>query len=64
MNMVKPHAAGQGGSEPATAPQSKDEVHRQSAVEELAGFLARGGAMLARCEAMSNAARGDRLGPV
>ena len=62
--MVNALAAGQGGSEPATAPQSKDEVHRQSAVEELAGFLARGGAMLARCEAMSNVARGDRLGPV
>jgi len=64
MNMVNALAAGQGGSELTTATQSKDEVHRQSAVEELAGYLARGGAMLARCEAMSNVARGDRLGPV
>ncbi|MGC9953593.1 MAG: hypothetical protein ABSD21_04875 [Rhizomicrobium sp.] len=64
MNMVIPHAAGQGGNVTVLAPQSQDEVHRQSAVEELAGYLARGGAMLARCEAMSKAARGDRLGPV
>jgi len=64
MSIVHAHAAGQGGSENTPAPPSQDEVHRQSAVEELAGFLARGGAMLARCEAMSNVARGDRLGPV
>ena len=64
MNMVKSHAAGQGGTVTVLAPQSQDEVHRQSAVEELAGYLAKAGAMLDRCEAMSKAARGDRLGPV
>ena len=64
MNMVKPHAAGQGGNVTVLAPQSQDEVHRQSAVEELAGYLAKAGAMLDRCEAMSKAARGDRLGPI
>jgi hypothetical protein len=64
MNMVKPHAAGQGGNVTVLAPQSQDEVHRQSAVEELAGYLAKARGMLARCEAMSKAARGDRLGPV
>ena len=58
------HAAGQGGNVTVLAPQSQDEVHRQSAVEELAGYLAKAGAMLDRCEAMSKAARGDRLGPV
>jgi hypothetical protein len=57
-------AAGQGGTVTVLAPQSRDEVHRQSAVEELAGYLATAGGMLARCEAMSKAARGDRLGPV
>jgi hypothetical protein len=57
-------AAGQGGTVTVLAPQSRDEVHRQSAVEELAGYLAKAGGMLARCEAMSKAARGDRLGPV
>jgi hypothetical protein len=56
-------AAGQGGNDPTPAP-SQDEIHRQSAVEQLAGYLARGGALLARCEAMAKAARGDRLGPV
>jgi hypothetical protein len=64
MNMVKPHAAGQGGNVTVLAPQSQDEVHRQSAVEELAGYLARARGMLDRCEAMSKAARGDRLGPI
>ena len=62
--MVNAHAAGQGGNVTVLAPQSQDEVHRQSAVEELAGYLAKAGAMLDRCEAMSRAARGDRLGPV
>jgi hypothetical protein len=64
MNMDKPYAAGQGGNATVLAPQSQDEVHRQSAVEELAGYLAKAGVMLDRCEAMSKAARGDRLGPV
>lgn len=62
--MVDAHAAGQGGNVTVLAPQSQDEVHRQSAVEELAGYLVKAGAMLDRCEAMSKAARGDRLGPV
>jgi hypothetical protein len=63
-------AAGQGGADPAQQPTSQlhvlspDEVHRQSAVEELAGYLARSGGMLARCETMSKAVRGDRLGPI
>ena len=64
MNMDNPHAAGQGGNATVLAPQSQDEVHRQSAVEELAGYLAKAGVMLDRCEAMSKVARGDRLGPV
>jgi len=64
MNMVKPHAAGQSGNVTVLAPQSQDEVHRQSAVEELAGYLTNARGMLARCEAMSKAARGDRLGPI
>jgi hypothetical protein len=56
-------AAGQGGNATTPAP-SQDEIHRQSAVEQLAGYLARGGVLLARCEALAKAARGDRLGPV
>ncbi|MGA7674766.1 MAG: hypothetical protein WCA78_06920 [Rhizomicrobium sp.] len=64
MNMIDAQAAGQGGNVTVLAPQSQDEVHRQSAVEELAGYLVKAGAMLDRCEAMSKAARGDRLGPV
>jgi hypothetical protein len=62
-------AAGQGGTDPAQQPTpqrvlSPDEVHRQSAVEELADYLTRSGGMLARCETMSKATRGDRLAPV
>jgi hypothetical protein len=57
-------AAGQGGSVTVLAPQSQDEAHRQSAVEALAQHLARGGALLARCETLAEAKRGDRLGPI
>jgi hypothetical protein len=57
-------AAGQGGSVTILAPQSQDEIHRQSAVEALAQHLARGGALLARCETLAEARRGDRLGPI
>jgi hypothetical protein len=57
-------AAGQGGSVTILAPQSQDEIHRQSAVEALAQHLARGGALLARCETLAEAKRGDRLGPI
>ena len=64
MNMDNALAAGQGGAVTVLAPQSQDEVHRQSAVEELAGYLVKAGGMIDRCEAMSKAARGDRLGPV
>jgi hypothetical protein len=64
MNKENALAAGQGGTASTPAPQSQDEVHRQSAVEELARFLARGDVMLARCESMSKVARGDRLGPI
>jgi hypothetical protein len=49
---------------PLPAPQSQDEVKRQSAVDTLAAMLATSMAMLSRCEAQANAARGDRLGPV
>jgi|WetSurMetagenome_2_1015567.scaffolds.fasta_scaffold774788_1 hypothetical protein len=63
MKMDNALAAGQGGNDPTPA-STQDEIHRQSAVEQLAGYLARGGALLARCEALANAARGDRLGPV
>ena len=62
MNMDNPYAAGQGGSGPA--PQSQDELKRQSAVETLAAMLATSMAMLSRCEAQANVSRGDRLGPV
>ena len=64
MNMDNALAAGQGGAVTVLAPQSQDEIHRQSAVEELAGYLVKAGGMIDRCEAMSKAARGDRLGPV
>ena len=64
MNTDDAHAAGQGGNVTILAPQSQDEVHRQSAASELAAYLASARTMLARCEAMSKAARGDRLGPI
>lgn len=57
-------AAGQGGAVTVLEPQTQDESHRQSAVQALAHFLARGGTLLERCEALSNATRGDRLGPL
>jgi len=57
-------AAGQGGNVTILAPQSQDEVHRQSAASELAAYLACARTMIARCEAMSKASRGDRLGPI
>ena len=64
MNTDDAHAAGQGGNVTILAPQSQDEVHRQSAASELAAYLACARTMIARCEAMSKAARGDRLGPI
>ena len=57
-------AAGQGGTVTILAPSSQDEVHRQSAAAELAGYLAQSGTLLARCVAMAKATRGDRLGPM
>jgi hypothetical protein len=67
-------AAGQSGSATAgtetaglasaSAPQEQDEAHRQSAANELAAYLASARTMLARCEAMAKATRGDRLGPI
>jgi hypothetical protein len=57
-------AAGQSDAVTVPAPQAQDEVHRQSAARELAAFLASARTMLARCEAMSRAARGDRLGAI
>jgi len=64
--MRKDHAlvAGQSDSAIMPAPQSQDEIHRQSAASELAAYLASARTMLARCEAMSKAVRGDRLGPI
>ena len=60
--------AGQGDIEedaPAPAPESSpDEAHRLSAAAELAAYLSSARNMLARCEALSMAARGDRLGPI
>ena len=73
MNLEKAPAAGQGGAQPvfappvefgAPAPQSRDEIKRQSAVDTLAEMLAASMEMLARCQAQANASRGDRLGPV
>ena len=73
MNLEKAPAAGQGGAQPvfappvefgAPAPQSRDEIKRQSAVDTLAEMLAASMEMLARCQGQANASRGDRLGPV
>ncbi len=64
MNIDDAHAAGQGGNVTILAPQSQDDAHRQSAASELAAYLACARTMIARCEAMSKAARGDRLGPI
>jgi hypothetical protein len=59
------HAAGQGGTVTVLAPQSQDEVHRQSAAAELARFLVRGSELLARCEALAKVNRGaNRLGAI
>ena len=49
MNMDNALAAGQGGAVTVLAPQLQDEVHRQSAVEELAGYLVKAGGMIDRC---------------
>jgi hypothetical protein len=57
-------AAGQGGTVTVLAPQTRDEVHRQNAVEELAGYLTQSREMLARCNTLSKATRGDRIGPL
>ena len=71
-------AAGQGGTEVAPAPKPgavapasrlpaharPDEAYRRFAVEELALQLVRGGALLARCEAIAKAGRADELGPI
>jgi hypothetical protein len=57
-------AAGQSGAVTVLAPQSRDEVHRQNAVEELAGYLTQSREMLARCNTLSKATRGDRIGPL
>lgn len=46
------------------APLSHDERHREAAVESLSESLDEARALLARCTAMANAKRGDRLGPV
>ncbi len=58
------HAAGKGGKENVSQPKPEDEAHRQAAMEELAGYLARGTALLDRCQVMASAKRGNRLGPI
>ncbi len=45
-------------------PKQEDEARRQSVAQELAGYLARGTALLNRCETLASAKRGDRLGPI
>lgn len=57
-------AAGEGGTVTVLAPLSQDEIHRQTALERLADTFTRVDALLARCEALSRADRGDRLGPI
>lgn len=57
-------AAGQDGTVSVLAPQTQDEIYRQAAVQELADHLAKGKALLMRCQSLANAARGDRLGPL
>jgi hypothetical protein len=57
-------AAGQSGTVAILAPQSQDEAYRQSAVAALARHLSRGGDLLAHCEMLAKAKRGDRLGPL
>lgn len=52
------------GTDTSSSPQTDDEIRRQSALATLATMLTTSMAMLARCEAQANAARGDRLGPV
>jgi len=64
MNMDNALAAGQSGAVTVLAPQSQDELKRQSALDTLAAMLATSMAMLSRCEAQANVSRGDRLGPV
>ena len=78
MSMDNALAAGQGGAEVVPVPQAgvaapvsqsrararPDEAYRLFAVEELALQLVRGGALLARCEAIANAGRADELGPI
>ena len=71
-------AAGQGGTEVVPAPKTgavapasqlpaharTDDVYRRFAVEELALQLARGSALLARCEAIAKEEPPDQLGPI
>jgi hypothetical protein len=78
MSMDNAHAAGQGGTEVVPAPKTgavapasqsrsrarPDEAYRRFAVEELALQLVRGGALLARCEAIAKAGPVDQLGPI
>lgn len=59
-------AAGQGGNGNVSQsqPSAEDEAQRRSTVRELAGYLARGAALLDRCETLASAKRGNRLGPI
>jgi len=58
------HAAGQGGngSVRQSQPKPEDEAERRAAVRELAGYLARGTALLDRCDILLKAEPG--VGPI
>ena len=74
MSMDNALAAGQGGTEVVSAPQTgdvaspaqarPDEAYRRFAIEELALQLARGSKLLAHCEAIAEVSPADALGPV
>lgn len=66
MKREKALAAGQGGASglQEVLPPSRDEFHRQTAVEALARHLTNSQAFMARLDVLSQAHRGDRLGPV
>ena len=57
------HAAGQGGKNVSQSqPKPEDEAERRAAVRELAGYLARGTALLDRCDILLKAEPG--VGPI
>ena len=52
------HAAGQGGKKTVSQPKPEDEAERRAAVRELSGYLARGTALLDRCDILLKAEPG------